>query len=285
VALREHSYAGNQYNSAIWLSRILGSTIHLGTRQQAKGVCSRSGSKTLNLHDLRAAYTYYASFLYFAVVQVYVLILSFYLVAHAFIGGSLDFNLNDGVGAFLKSFFSSASAGIVVIALASTYGIYFVTSLLYMDPWHMLTSIWAYAAGLTSSINILMVYAFCNWNDVSWGTKGSDKADSLPSAQTKKQGKDSGPFIEEANKTQSDIDSQFARTVKLALSPFVQEPPNDEKSLDDSYKAFRTKLIVLWTFSNALLCICITSESIDKIAFTVSVVFFWSFTNIIIVFR
>lgn len=149
----------------------------------------------------------------------------------------------------------------------------------------MLTSIWAYAAGLTSSINILMVYAFCNWNDVSWGTKGSDKADSLPSAQTKKQGKDSGPFIEEANKTQSDIDSQFARTVKLALSPFAEEPPNAEKSLDDSYKAFRTKLIVLWTFSNALLCICITSESIDKIAFTVCVVFCWSFTNIIIVFR
>lgn len=134
----------------------------------------------------------------------------------------------------------------------------------------MLTSIWAYVAGLTSSINILMVYAFCNWNDVSWGTKGSDKADSLPSAQTKKQGKDSRPFIEEVNKTQSDIDSQFETTVKLALSPFIEELPKDEKSLDDSYKAFRTKLIVLWTFSNALLCLCIASEGLDRIAFTVS---------------
>jgi chitin synthase len=198
-----------------------------------------------------------------------VLILSFYLVAHAFIGGSLNFNLHDGVGAFLKSFFSSASAGIVVVALASTYGIYFVASLLYMDPWHMFTSLWAYVAGLTSSINILMVYAFCNWNDVSWGTKGSDKADSLPSAQTKTQGKYDRPFIEEAKKTQYDIDQQFEITVKQALSPFIEELQNNEKSLDDSYKAFRTRLIVLWTFSNALLSICITSESVEKIAFTV----------------
>lgn len=201
------------------------------------------------------------------------LILSFYLVAHAFTGGTLDFNLHDGVGAFLKSFFSSASAGIVVIALVSTYGIYFTASLLYMDPYHMFTSLFAYAVGLTSSINVLMVYAFCNWHDVSWGTKGSDRADTLPSVQTKKQGKYSGPFIEEADKPQSDIDSQFERTVKLALMPFTEEPPNDEKSLDDSYKAFRTTLILFWTFSNAILAICITSESVNKIAFTVCIYF------------
>lgn len=202
-------------------------------------------------------------------VQLYVLILSFSLVAHAFTGGTLDFNLHDGVGAFLKSFFSSASAGIVVVALVSTYGIYFISSLLYMDPWHMVTSLWAYAVGLTSSINILMVYAFCNWHDVSWGTKGSDKADTLPSAQTKKQGNFSGAFIEEVHKSQADIDSQFEKTVKLALTPFVEESSNDPKSLDDSYKAFRTKLILLWTFSNAILSICITSDSLNRIAFTV----------------
>jgi chitin synthase len=115
-----------------------------------------------------------------------VLILSFYLVAHALAGGTLDFNLHEGVGAFLKSFFSSASAGIVLIFLVVTYGIYFISSLLYMDPWHMFTSLWASMVGMTSSVNILMVHAFCNWHDVSWGTKGSDKADVLPSAKIKK---------------------------------------------------------------------------------------------------
>ena len=133
----------------------------------------------------------------------------------------------------------------------------------------MFTSLWAYAVGLTSSINVLMVYSFCNWHDVSWGTKGSDKADTLPSVQTKKQGNFNGPFIEELHKSQSDIDSQFEKTVKLALTPFIDEPPDETKSLDDSYKAFRTKLILFWTFSNAILAICITSDSLNKIAFTV----------------
>jgi chitin synthase len=202
-----------------------------------------------------------------------VLILSFYLVAHAFTGGYLDFDLNNGVGAFLKSFFSSASAGIVLIALVSIYGIYFISSLLYMDPWHMFTSFWAYLVGMTSSINILMVYAFCNWHDVSWGTKGSDKADALPSAKIKKGGKSSSKFIEEVDKPQADIDSQFAETVKLALTPFVEQAEEDERSLDDSYKAFRTKLVLLWTFSNAILVICITCESLNGISFTVCICF------------
>jgi chitin synthase len=202
-----------------------------------------------------------------------VLILSFYLVAHAFVGGYLDFDLNNGVGAFLKSFFSSASAGIVLIALVSIYGIYFISSLLYMDPWHMFTSFWAYLVGMTSSINILMVYAFCNWHDVSWGTKGSDKADALPSAKIKKGGKSSSRFIEEVDKPQADIDSHFAETVKLALMPFVEQVEEDERSLDDSYKAFRTRLVLLWTFSNAILVICITCESLNGISFTVCIYF------------
>jgi hypothetical protein len=32
------------------------------------------------------------------------------------------------------------------------------------------------------------VYAFCNLHDVSWGTKGSDKVEALPAAQSKKDG-------------------------------------------------------------------------------------------------
>lgn len=199
--------------------------------------------------------------------------LSFYLVVHAFAGGYLDFDLNNGVGAFLKSFFSSASAGIVLIALVSIYGIYFISSLLYMDPWHMFTSLWAYLVGMTSSINILMVYAFCNWHDVSWGTKGSDKADTLPSAKIKKGGKPSSNFIEEVDKSQADIDSHFAKTVKLALMPFVEQVEGDERSLDDSYKTFRTNLVLLWTLSNAIIVLCITCESLNGISFTVCIDF------------
>lgn len=211
---------------------------------------------------------YTLSFAYFAIVQSYVMVLSFYLVANAFMGGTLDFNLEKGIGAFLSSFFSSSGAGIVVIALVSTYGVYFVASFMYMDPWHMFTSSWAYFAGMTSSINVLMVYAFCNWHDVSWGTKGSDKSEALPEAQTKKDDGKSN-FIEEVDKPQADIDSQFESTVKRALAPFVEPEEKDERSMDDSYKAFRTNLILLWIFSNLILTLCITATGVDRFCLTV----------------
>lgn len=213
----------------------------------------------------RVAYT--LSFIYFSIVQCYILVLSFYLVANAFSGNTLDFNTDNGIGPMLKSFFNSAGAGIVLVALISTYGVYFVASFLYMDPYHMFTSSWAYFAGMTCSINILMVYAFCNWHDVSWGTKGSDKSEALPEAKTAKDDGKSN-FIEEVDKPQADIDSQFEATVKRALAPFVEPEDKDEKSMDDSYKAFRTNLVLLWIFSNLLVTLCITSTGIKRFCLT-----------------
>lgn len=215
----------------------------------------------------RSKIAYDISFAYFTLVQMYVLVLSFYLVVNAFSGGTVDFTMGQGLGAFLDSFFSS-QAGIVVIALAGTYGVYVLGSFLYMDPWHIFTSSWAYFCGLTTGINILMVYAFCNWHDVSWGTKGSDKSQSLPSAQTQKDDLKSN-FVEEIDKPQADIDSQFESTVKRALAPFEEPEEGSEKNLDDSYKAFRTNLVLLWIFSNLIVSLCITSEGINKLCLTV----------------
>lgn len=183
----------------------------------------------------------------------------------------MDFDTNHGVGGFLKSFFSSSGAGIIIIALAATFGLYFVASFMYMDPWHMFTSFPAYLLIMSSYINILNVYAFSNWHDVSWGTKGSDKADALPSVQTKKEADGKGAVIEEIDKPQADIDSQFEATVKRALTPYVPPVEKEERSLEDSYKSFRTKLVTFWIFTNALLAVCITSEAVDKFGFTVSI--------------
>ncbi|GMF76920.1 unnamed protein product [Aspergillus oryzae] len=184
-----------------------------------------------------------------------------------FTGGMLDFNFDDGLAAFIQSFFSSSGGGIVLIALVSTYGIYIIASILYLDPWHILTSSWAYFLGMTTSINVLMVYAFCNWHDVSWGTKGSDKVDALPSVTTQKDNNKRN-FIEELDKPQADIDSQFEATVKRALAPYVEPEEDGGKTLDDSYKNFRTGLVCLWVFSNLLLALMITTTGVDKICLT-----------------
>lgn len=215
-------------------------------------------------------FSYLASFVVFGVIQIYVLVDAMYLVVRAFSGTApMDFVTDKGLGEFLKSFFGG-NAGLVVIALAATFGLYFVASFMYMDPWHMFTSFPAYLAVQSSYINILNVYAFSNWHDVSWGTKGSDKADALPSAKTTKDEGGKDAVIEEIDKPQADIDSQFEATVKRALTPYVAPVEKEEKSLDDSYKSFRTRLVTFWIFSNALLVLCITSDGLDKFGFTVS---------------
>jgi chitin synthase len=212
--------------------------------------------------------TYILSFVVFGVINAYLIVLSMYLAIRGIRGASIE---TDSVDDFFKSFFGSSenSGGIIIIALLATFGLYFVASFLYLDPWHMFTSFGQYLLLMSSYINVLMVYAFSNWHDVSWGTKGSDKADALPSAQTTKlDGK--AAVIEEIDRPQEDIDSQFEATVKRALKPFVADPEDEKKTLEDSYKSFRTKLLICWIFSNALLAVAITSDSFDSFGFGVS---------------
>ena len=218
-------------------------------------------------------YTYVTSFCVFAGIQLYLIILSLYLVVKAFLPGNVgetQIELDQGVSKFLSTFFNSSSSGIIIIALAATYGLYFVASFMYLDPWHMFTSFPAYLLIQSSYINILNVYAFSNWHDVSWGTKGSDKADALPSANTTKEKDGKVAVIEEPDKPQADIDQQFEVTVKRALAPYVEPKVDEHKTLEDSYKSFRTKLVTAWIFSNALLSLAITSESLDNVELNVS---------------
>lgn len=213
--------------------------------------------------------TYIISFCVFGAINAYLIVLSMYLAVRGISSASFE---TDSVDDFFKSFFGSSGdsgGGIIIIALAATYGLYYIASFMYLDPWHMFTSFGQYLLLMSSYINILMVYSFSNWHDVSWGTKGSDKAEALPSATTKKEdGK--GAVIEEIDRPQEDIDSQFETTVKRALKPYEAEIEVEEKTLEDSYKSFRTKLLICWIFSNAALAVGITSDSVDSFGFGVS---------------
>jgi chitin synthase len=214
-------------------------------------------------------WSYIVSFFVYALIQLYIIIMSLYLVVHAFTSkNETDIDVTDGFNKFISSFFASSGPGIIIIALAATFGLYWVASILYMDPWHMFTSWPQYMLVASSYINILNVYAYCNWHDVSWGTKGADKADALPSAKTEKASDGKGAVIEEIDLPQADIDSQFEQTVKRALTPYVAPKEETKKTLEDSYKSFRTRLITFWIFSNALLAVAITSDSFDQFGFT-----------------
>lgn len=196
--------------------------------------------------------------------MAYLMVLTIYLVVHAFTSGA-GIKWNDAA-----AYFSPSGSNIIVVSLGATYGIYLLASILYLDPWHMFTSFPQYMLLMSGYCNIVGVYAYCNWHDVSWGTKGSDKADALPSATTTKGADGKGAVIEEIDKPQAHVDSQFEQTVKRALAPYVPPVEDKKKSLEDSYKSFRTKLVLSWIFSNALLIVGITSDSLQTFGFTVS---------------
>ena len=65
---------------------------------------------------------------------------------------------------------------------------------MFFDPWHMLHSFVQYLLLLPSYVNILLIYAFCNLHDVSWGTKG-DNGSSKDLGQAKTVQKDGKEMV------------------------------------------------------------------------------------------
>lgn len=210
--------------------------------------------------------SYLASFIVFGAIQSYILVLTTYLVYRAFSAKPIAEQISlDSGKEFFDSFFGGKTgvAGLILIALITIYGLNFIASFLYLDPWHMFHSFPQYLVLMSTYINVLMVYAFNNWHDVSWGTKGSDVAESLPSAVIIKEGE---TLVEEVEQEQEDIDEKFEKVVKRALTP--SKPESDgprSKDTEDSYKSFRTGLVYSWLLSNILLIIGVTSDDFGSV--------------------
>ena len=121
----------------------------------------------------------------------------------------------------------------------------------------MFSSFFQYLCLAPSFTNVLNVYAFCNLHDVSWGTKGSDKAEALPSVSSSKGKNEEAAVVQDTERVQEDLDAVFKETVSRAVTKLdVKEVP-EKPSLDDSNKTFRTRLVVFWMLSNASLAIAI----------------------------
>lgn len=206
--------------------------------------------------------TYTGAIGVFAVCQIYLLACSFYLAIHALMTVT---SFKDFLSGFFQATANNTSSGngVIVIALASTFGLYFLASFLYMDAWHMLHSFPQYLLMAPSYINILNVYSFCNTHDVSWGTKGSDKPEALPAIDAKKSDSSAAAIVEENEQEQSEIDLAFESTVKRALAPLSTEVKRETMSTEDGYKAFRTRLIIAWIFSNIVVILGFTSTDIQ----------------------
>jgi chitin synthase len=52
----------------------------------------------------------------------------------------------------------------------STFGLWIISGLLYLDPWHIINSMFQYLLLQPFWVNVMQVYAMCNTHDVTWGT-------------------------------------------------------------------------------------------------------------------
>ena len=121
----------------------------------------------------------------------------------------------------------------------------------------MFSSFFQYLCLAPSFTNVLNVYAFCNLHDVSWGTKGSDKAEALPSVSSKKGKTEEAAVVQDTERMQEDLDAVFKETVNRAVTKLEVKEVPEKPSLDDQNRTFRTRLVVFWMLTNAGLAVAI----------------------------
>ena len=92
---------------------------------------------------------------------------------------------------------------------------------------------------MTCYINILDVYAFCNWHDVPWPLPKRPGAETIDAS------------VIEIPRLSGDLDTEFEKVVKRALIPW-KEPRSkyaDPFAIWYQYSGFRTILLICWISS------------------------------------
>lgn len=174
-------------------------------------------------------------------------------------------DVNDEDGFSVDQLFKNKVFYTLIVSVMSTFGLWLVVSIIFFDPWHMVTSFIQYMLLTPTFTNVLNVYAFCNTHDVSWGTKGDDKVEKLPSVSTKDgEGKADLP-------DEGDLNAQYQREVALFSSKHVEvkKAPTSaqlqEKQMD-YYKGVRTGVVLIWMLTNfGLAALVLSAAGLERI--------------------
>ena len=115
-----------------------------------------------------------------------------------------------------------------------------------------------------SYINVLNVYAFCNTNDISWGTKGPDVPPPIEDGSVKTI---DGVLDISVPKDDQDLDEQF-KAERKALEEeavIVEEKPSETQVQKDGFAGIRSYVVLAWVFSNcALAATILNSAGLDR---------------------
>ncbi|KAG5643749.1 hypothetical protein DXG03_009683 [Asterophora parasitica] len=173
----------------------------------------------------------------------------------------------------------------IIISIVSSLGLYFLSSMIALDPWHTFTSFLQYLLISPAYISVLNVYAvrflsfsvpldtltyllgrqFANIHDVSWGTKADDgpKEDPVVEAVRNKKNENSVevPMLanqDEINKGYEDAKRMHNAAKEMSKLPSAKPAPNLQVQNEDFFRSIRTYVMLFWSLSNALLAATVT---------------------------
>ena len=189
--------------------------------------------------------------LYMTMVYFWAIIMAYLMFASVFITvKSVQQETKNGFK--VTDLFKNTIFSTLIVSMASTYVMWLVVSILFFDPWHMVTSFVQYLLMTPTYINILNVYAFCNTHDITWGTKGDTKPEKLGAASVGSDGK----IKVDVPTEDADLNTQYEKELRAFGSRY--EAPKKERSGEDKqedyYKGFRSVVVLAWMFMNLALC-------------------------------
>jgi len=207
-------------------------------------------------------WAYIVSIIFYAGIMVYVLFATSWLTYRGVQIQTNDLSDPDATISTASVIFGNQTFRNIILSVISTIGLYLLASFMFLEPWHMFTSSIQYLLLIPFTINVLNVYAFCNVHDVSWGTKGETKVKQDLGSVIITNPEKGTAEVEEPTEPK-DVNQAYQDAVE-EISSFYTEPPKkrsrDEK-IDDYYKAFRTRVLLVWILTNAALVAAITNSS------------------------
>ena len=192
---------------------------------------------------------YLSGIIVYAIIMFYTIFCTLYLLIMEVLSrtGAVDTSLDISNTLLME----------IVISMLSTVGLYFWTSFLYLDPWHMITSSVQYFLLMPSYICTLQVYAFCNTHDVTWGTKGDNVIHTdLGTAKVI----NGSTVLMDMPSEQLDIDSGYDAALRNLRDRLEvpETPPSEAQMQEDYYRAVRTYMVSIWMIANLVLAMIVS---------------------------
>ncbi|CAN3366124.1 chitin synthase 2 [Diutina catenulata] len=181
--------------------------------------------------------------LFFAVLMVYMMLAAVWMAVYTIKDIFSDPN-QSAIDLMLNPNFRD-----LIVATGSTYCLYFVASFMYLEPWHMFTSFIQYILLSPSYVNVLNIYAFCNIDDVSWGTKGDTGAHDLGTAVVK----EDGTFAVNIAISAEEINKSYLKELDKIKQPAPPEKGGNVTSNEDYYKYVRSMTVLVWMLTNFII--------------------------------